>query len=51
MSTAMKRELVEGTDWMVTATGMFRCPCGNLVEDDGECPSGHVSPLRRMGMI
>lgn len=27
------------------------CPCGDLVEQDGECPEGHVSPLRTMGLI
>lgn len=29
----------------------LRCPCGYLVEDDGVCPSGHVSPLRAAGLV
>lgn len=29
----------------------LRCPCGYLVEDDGACPSGHVSPLRAAGLV
>lgn len=27
------------------------CPCGHVIEHDGSCPSGHVSPLRAMGVI
>ena len=27
------------------------CPCGYMIEQDGECPEGHVSPLREMGLI
>jgi hypothetical protein len=27
------------------------CPCGHLIEWDGECPDGCVSPLKKMGMI
>lgn len=27
------------------------CPCGDVIEQDGICPQGCVSPLREMGMI
>jgi len=27
------------------------CPCGYMIEQDGECPDGCVSPLREMGLI
>jgi hypothetical protein len=38
--------------WTVHHMGdMFVCPCGSLVELDGECPEGHVSPMRKAGMI
>jgi hypothetical protein len=38
-------------DWEVEDDSVLRCPCGHLVEYDGACPSGHVSPLREVGMI
>jgi len=38
--------------WTVHYMGdMLICPCGSYVELDGECPEGHVSPMRRAGMI
>lgn len=27
------------------------CPHGHMIEQDGECPDGCVSPLRAMGLI
>lgn len=27
------------------------CPCGHVIEQDGTCPAGHVSPLRESGLI
>ena len=27
------------------------CPCGDVIELDGECPQGCVSPLLEQGMI
>lgn len=27
------------------------CPHGHMIEQDGECPEGCVSPLRLMGLI
>lgn len=27
------------------------CPCGIMIEQDGRCPNGHISPLRAMGLI
>lgn len=38
--------------WTVNHMGdMLICPCGSLVELDGSCPDGHVSPMRQAGMI
>jgi hypothetical protein len=52
--TEMKRQMLRDMgydEWSVTRTGVLECPCGHRVEDDGECPEGHESPLREMGMI
>jgi len=48
-----KREFVESQDgdWMVGADGVIVCPCGHRIEDDGECPNGHTSPMRSAGLI
>ena len=27
------------------------CPHGHMIEQDGRCPDGHVSPLITMGLI
>jgi hypothetical protein len=27
------------------------CPDGLEIEPDGECPNGHASPLREMGLL
>lgn len=32
-------------------TETLTCPCGYVIEHDGRCPDGCVSPLRVMGMI
>lgn len=38
--------------WDQSGDGMVLiCPCGHRIETDGECPNGHVSPLREMGLI
>lgn len=37
--------------WSANRVGDFNCPCGRHVEQDGECPNGHTSPMRTMGMI
>ncbi|GAA4908186.1 hypothetical protein [Streptomonospora salina] len=37
--------------WDVTALGDLVCPCGDLIEPDGGCPEGCVSPLREAGWI
>lgn len=48
----MKENLVEDYDgWIVDADGFFVCPCGIRIEDDGQCPEGHVSPMRQERMI
>lgn len=47
-----KREFVESKrGWTVDPDGTIRCPCGRRIEDDGECPDGHVSPMRSAGII
>lgn len=39
-------------EWTCDPDGaVFYCPCGDAIEPDGQCPDGHVSPLRAMGMI
>ena len=38
-------------DWEVEDDSVLRCPCGYLVEYDGSCPEGHVSPFRELGLI
>lgn len=48
----MKGIIIEDYDgWEVTADGHLQCPCGWIIEDDGTCPDGHVSPLRQEGMV
>lgn len=37
--------------WTTDGIDMLICPCGNRVEDDGECPEGCVSPMLQEGMI
>jgi hypothetical protein len=31
--------------WSTDGMGTLICPCGNRVEDDGQCPNGHESPI------
>lgn len=38
-------------NWSVVDGSLLECPCGHQIEYDGECPEGHKSPLKRMGMI
>ena len=38
-------------DWEVEDETTLICPCGDPIEWDGECESGHQSPLIRMGLI
>lgn len=48
-----KREVIERIDpeWTVGGDGVLVCPHGHRVEDDGKCPDGCTSPLRRAGLI
>lgn len=51
---SMKEQMLKEmgyTEWSVDHMGMLVCPCGRKVEDDGECPNGHVSPLRENALI
>lgn len=50
---ALKEQVINNldSDWTVGHDGVLRCPCNHRVEDDGQCPNGHVSPLRKAGMI
>lgn len=49
----MAREIIKENypRWEVVNDAVLLCPCGERVEYDGQCPEGHVSPLREMGMI
>ncbi len=47
-------ELLEGTEWETDGFGLdacLICPHGHLIEQDGRCPEGCVSPLLTMGLI
>jgi hypothetical protein len=46
-------EEIGATDrgWDAEGDDMLICPCGDTIELDGRCPAGHVSPLRRAGLI
>ena len=47
-----RREFVESYEgFYINGYGNIVCPCGTSIEDDGECPEGHVSPLRQAGLI
>jgi len=37
--------------WSQTQYGDPICPCGTQIEQDGECPNGHTSPLKNKGLI
>ena len=41
----------EVADAQMGSSCLLLCPCGEMIEQDGECPEGHVSPLVEMGMI
>ena len=48
------RETFPGWDVDSDSYGMdacLVCPHGNVIEQDGECPEGCVSPMREMGII
>jgi hypothetical protein len=49
----MKRQVIQNMDneWTVSGDGVLVCPCGQRVEDDGKCSSGHVSPMVKKGLI
>lgn len=38
-------------DWDAEDDTTLVCPCGHVIELDGRCPNGHVSPLRENGLI
>jgi hypothetical protein len=42
---SLKDQFLEGTDWKTDRAGVLICPCGHRVEDDGQCPNGHESPI------
>ena len=39
------------TGWSADGEDLLICPCGDVIELDGTCPEGHVSPLITLGMI
>jgi hypothetical protein len=54
MLDAIRAILPEG--WDIDSEGygldfLLICPCGDVIEQDGECPDGHISPLREQGLI
>lgn len=54
MDDDMKLEFLESygyDEWDTDGMGMLICPCGERVEDDGECSNGCRSPLLDAGMI
>lgn len=47
-------EILGATDWETDGYGLdscLICPCGVTIEQDGQCPAGHVSPLRAAGLV
>lgn len=38
-------------EWTTDGMGVLICPCDHRVEDDGECPNGHRSPMLEAGII
>lgn len=49
----LKEEVIamKAPEWEVAPDGVLVCPCQHRVEDDGECPNGHVSPLLENDLI
>jgi len=50
----IESQFPDGWSWYEPDMGMdslLECPHGSVIEQDGRCPSGCVSPLRRMGLI
>lgn len=37
--------------WSYNDDTALECPCGHVIEPDGECPDGCVSPLVEAGLI
>jgi len=48
---SLKTQALQGTEWSTDGMGTLICPCGHRVEDDGNCPNGHESPIMTMGLI
>lgn len=38
-------------EWTTNRYNQLICPCDNCIEIDGNCPNGHISPVRQEGMI
>lgn len=51
MMTEFANEILEGTDWFAESDETLICPCGDVIEWDGECNECGPSPLRTMGLI
>ena len=50
----MNLEDILPEDWTTDGYGMSSnlvCPHGHVIEQDGNCPDGCISPLKQMGMI
>jgi len=47
-------QAIGATEWSTDGFGLdanLIAPDGCMIEQDGRCPHGHVSPLREMGLI
>ena len=44
----LNRQLPLGWEYI---DGGLTCPCGDVIELDGACSGGHVSPLMKRGLI
>ena len=44
-------DAIGADDWEADGNDALVCPCGSVIELDGRCPDGCVSPLVRAGLI
>jgi hypothetical protein len=50
-ATRVLADIGEAADGWTYSGDVLTCPCGHVVEDDGSCPHGHVSPFRAAGLV
>jgi hypothetical protein len=44
-------DLLGADEWEASDGDTLICPHGHMIEVDGECPEGCVSPLREHGVV